>query len=77
MSTRETAYQIFEQLNEEQLKGFIAMFREIYPVKDDEQKIRDEAFETLESLRRSVPDFDEKRALEEYREEKYQEYWNL
>ncbi len=71
------AYQIFEQLNEEQLKGFIAMFREIYPVKDDEQKIRDEAFETLESLRRSVPDFDEKRALEEYREEKYQEYWNL
>ena len=54
------AYQIFEQLSEEQLKGFIAMFREIYPVKDDEQKVRDEAFETLESLRRSVPDFDEK-----------------
>ena len=71
MSTREMAYQIFEQLNEEQLKGFIAMFREIYPVKDDEQKIRDEAFETLESLRRSVPDFDEKKELEEYRKEKY------
>ena len=65
------AYQIFEQLNEEQLKGFIAMFREIYPVKDDEQKIRDEAFETLESLRRSVPDLKKKKELEEYRKEKY------
>ena len=59
MSTRDIAYSIFNRLSEEQLKGFIAMFREIYPVKDDEQKIRDEAFETLESLRRSVPDFDE------------------
>ena len=65
------AYQIFEQLNEEQLKGFIAMFREIYPVKKKKKKIRDEAFETLESLRRSVPDFDEKKELEEYRKEKY------
>lgn len=27
MSTRDIAYQIFEQLSEEQLKGFILMFR--------------------------------------------------
>ena len=65
------AYQIFEQLNEEQLKGFIAMFREIYPVYDEESNNREAAFEKLQALRRSVPDFDEDKELEEYRKERY------
>ena len=32
MSTQELAYSIFSRLNEEQLKGFIAMFKGMYPV---------------------------------------------
>ena len=65
------AYSIFEQLSEEQLKGFILMFRDIYPVRDDEQKVREEAFNRLESLRKSNHDLDEKKELAEYRIEKY------
>ena len=71
MSTRDIAYSIFNRLSEEQLKGFIAMFREIYPVVDEDQHKRDLAFEKLQALRRSVPDFDEDKELEEYRKEKY------
>ena len=63
MSTKEMAYSILEQLSEEQLKGFIALFSGVYPNKDDNdaQARRDEAFRNLESLRISVPDFDEKK----------------
>ena len=71
MSTRDIAYSIFNRLSEEQLKGFIAMFRELYPVVDEDQNKRDVAFQKLQALRRSVPEFDEKKALEEYRKEKY------
>ncbi len=71
MSTRDIAYSIFNRLSEEQLKGFIAMFREQYPVVDEDQNKRDVAFQKLQALRRSVPEFDEKKALEEYRKEKY------
>ena len=35
MSTKEIAYNIIEQLSEEQLKGFIALFQGVYPTKDD------------------------------------------
>ena len=59
MSTREMAYNIFLRLSEEQLKEFIAMFREQYPIEDEDQQ------------RRSVPDFDEEKELEEYRKERY------
>ena len=65
------AYNIFLRLSEEQLKGFIAMFREQYPIEDEDQQRRDIAFEKLEALRRSVPDFDEVKELEEYRKERY------
>ena len=65
MSTRDIAYSIFNRLSEEQLKGFIAMFREIYPVYDEDSINRETAFEKLQSLRRSVPDFDEDKELEE------------
>ena len=73
MSTRELAHSILEQLTEEQLKGFIALFGGIYQPSDstDDRARREEAFRGLESMRRSVPDFDEKKALAEYREEKF------
>lgn len=73
MSTREIAYSIFEQLTEEELEGFVALFRRVHPPKtvDSDQARRDEAFRKLESMRRNIPDFDEKKALSEYREEKY------
>ena len=51
MSTRDMAYSIFNRLSEEQLKGFIAMFREIYLVVDEDQHRRDIAFEKLQELR--------------------------
>lgn len=38
---------------------------------DKEMEERQRAFERLESLRRSIPDFDEKKELAEYRDEKY------
>ena len=73
MSTREIAQSIFEQLTEEQLKGFIALFSGVYHVSDSDngQERREEAFRKLESMRRNIPDFDEEKALEEYREEKF------
>ena len=71
MSTREMAYSIFVRLSEEQLKGFIAMFREQYPIADEDQQRRDIAFEKLQALRRDVPEFDEDKELEEYRNERY------
>ena len=73
MSTKEMAYSILEQLSEEQLKGFIALFSGVYPNKDDNdaQARRDEAFRNLEALRISVPDFDEKKELDEYRKERF------
>ena len=71
MSTKELAYSIFSRLSEEQLKGFIAMFQEMYPVDDCNQAQRDEAFEKLQNLRRTIPDLDEKKELEAYRTERY------
>lgn len=71
MSTRDIAYNIINRLSEEQLKGFVAMFRDFYPIDTDDQFKRDRAFENLQNLRRSVQDFDEKKELEEYRKERY------
>ena len=73
MSTKEIAYSILEQLSEEQLKGFIALFSGVYPNKDDNDDMaeRRAAFERLEKMCRPIPDLDEKKELAEYREEKY------
>ncbi len=71
MSTRDIAYSIFQQLTEEELQGFIALFKRIYPPKTDDMSERYEAFEKLEKLCKYIPDLDEKKELEEYREEKY------
>ena len=73
MSTKEMAYSIFEQLTEEELQGFVALFRRVHPPKTDEDDIaeRRAIFEELEKMRRPIPDLDEKKELAEYREEKY------
>ena len=81
MSTREIAYSIFQQLTEEELKGFIALFQRIYSVnsetspdidaESDEMEKRRAAFMRMEKLRRPIPDLNEKKELAEYREEKY------
>lgn len=71
MSTKELAYSIFSRLNEEQLKGFIAMFKEIYPVDENSSQSKKDAFEKLQNLRRTIPDLDEKKELDEYRSARY------
>ncbi|MEE0674565.1 MAG: hypothetical protein U0L58_07360 [Ruminococcus sp.] len=71
MSTKELAYSIFSRLNEEQLKGFIAMFKEIYPVDENSGQSKKDAFEKLQNLRRTIPDLDEKKELDEYRSARY------
>ena len=71
MSTREMAYSIFEQLTDEELQGFIALFKRLYLLEDDDMKERQAAFGRLEKMCRYVPDFDAKKELEEYRQEKY------
>lgn len=71
MSTREMAYSILDQLTESELQGFIALFSRTFLPKDDDMQRRREAFEKMEKLCRYIPDLDEKKTLDEYREEKY------
>lgn len=71
MSTKEMAYSIFSRLTDEQLEGFVAMFRELIPVANDDRQAREEAFEKMQALRRPISDLDEKKELEEYRTERY------
>ncbi len=71
MTTRELAYSIFEQLDERELQGFIALFSRAFPPKNDDMLERRAAFERLKKMCRSIPDLDEKKELEEYREERY------
>ena len=68
MSTRELAYSIFEQLNEEQLEGFIAMFGKFYLHANEQSQ---SALQVLESIIKPVPDLDYDKELAEYREGKY------
>jgi len=72
MSTKEMAYSIFNQLNEEQLKGFIAMFEKFYPVHENETSEKIMAFEELEKLRRPIQNLDEEDELNKWRMEKYE-----
>lgn len=73
MTTKEIAHSTIEQLAEEELEDFIAEFHRVHPseTNSDDQTRRDEAFKKLESLRKNKPNFDEKKALAEYREEKF------
>ena len=80
MSAKEMAYSIIDQLGEEELQGFITLFRRLYPPKDnlvnseqehDEMAERHAAFERMKKACHYIPDLDEKKELAEYREEKY------
>lgn len=80
MSTKEMAYSIIDQLGEEELQGFITLFRRLYPPKEnlengkqehDEMAERRAAFERMKNACRYIPNLDEKQELAEYREEKY------
>ncbi len=71
MSTKDIAYSIFNQLTEEQLKGFIALFSGIYSAENDDISERKAAFERMKSVCRYIPDLDEEKELEEYRNERY------
>ena len=70
MSTKEMAYSIIEQLTEEELQGFIALFKRLFQPKDDMEE-RKAAFERLEKSCRYIPDIDDDKELAEYREKKY------
>ena len=73
MSNRDLAIRIVDQMNEEQLIGFIAMFERFYHVRKgtDEDIEKKQAFERLEKMIRPIPDLDEEKELAEYREERY------
>ena len=72
MSTREMAYSIFQQMTDEELEGFVALFRNVHPPKIGDNSDKKTAFERLQSMiRPGTHDIDEKKELEEYRKEKY------
>jgi hypothetical protein len=71
MSVKEMAYNIIDHLSEEQLKGFVAMFGELYSMSDEKDQEKIKAFEELEKLHRPIPDIDENKELSEWRTEKY------
>lgn len=69
MSTREIAYNIFQQLTEEELTGFVMIFSKLHP---QEEEKTTSAFERLQTMiRPGTHDIDEKKELEQYRKEKY------
>ena len=73
MSTKEIASYIFESLDEEQLKGFIALFGKFFPgMCDAEEKTESEtAYAALKEMIHPVPNLDYEKELATYREEKY------
>lgn len=77
-SLRQDAIMMVQTLPENQLMFIVNIMRELsrlMPSKDmAENKTldsREQAFATLESLHRKIPDLDYERELAEYREEKY------
>ena len=72
MSTRELAHKILDNMNEEQLVGFISLFK-IYnvSVEEDDLMEREKAYEYLQKKIKPIPDLDYDKELAEYREEKY------
>ena len=72
MSTRETAYSIFQQLTDDELEGFVLIFSKLHPQKTVDPAESKTAFESLQSMiRPGTHDIDEKKELEQYRKEKY------
>lgn len=71
MSTRDIAHNIINNLSEEQLKGFIALFNGLNIDVDSSSDSRNEAFDKLMALRHSAPDFDEEKEYNDYLDERY------
>lgn len=74
MSKQEQALSILKRFSDEELDRFIAYFSIIYPVANDEEKLteKQKALREIQSIiHPSSTDIDDKKELEEYREEKY------
>ena len=71
MSVKEIAYNIIDNLSEEQIKGFIAMFGGFYSVPNENKDEKAKAFEELERLHRPIPNLDENKEISDWRTEKY------
>ena len=72
MSTREMAHKILDSMNEEQLVGFISLFK-VYNIftEDDDMMERERAYKSLRKKIKPIPDLDYDKELAKYREEKY------
>ena len=74
MSTKkEQAYIIIEQLSDERLKEFVSKYSRLLPAKTAHNQLsKEEAFTAMQKLKRSIPDLDEKKEIEEYRAKKHE-----
>ena len=73
MTTKEQAYIIIEQLSDEQLKEFVSKYSKLLPTKTAHNRFsKEEAFATMQKLKRSIPDLDEKKEIEEYRAKRHE-----
>ena len=69
---RQDAIKLLEQIPEEKLIFVVQIMqgmKGLYEAED--RKLREEAFQRLENMKRKVPDLDYEKELEEYRKEKY------
>ena len=71
MSTREMAHRILDNMNDEQLIGFISLFKVYSMSVEDDMIERERAYENLRKKIKPVPGLDYDKELAEYREEKY------
>ena len=72
MSTREMAHKILDNMNEEQLVGFISLFK-VYniSIEDDDLIERERAYDNLRKKIKPISNLDYDKELAEYRKEKY------
>ena len=77
MSTKELAYHIIDSMNEAELNGLVMMFIDKYPFNtgvhspSPDKQERDKAWSDFKKMCISRPDFDEKKAKDEYFREKF------
>ena len=74
MSTRERAHKILDNMNEEQIAGFVSLFGvfDIASTVDRNSKSeKEKAYDELRGMIKSVPELDYDKELAEFREEKY------
>ena len=71
MTAKEQAYSIINSLSEEQLNGFIAMFRAFINT-SSEHPDKMSTYRSLTGMLHPIPDLDYEKELEEYRKERYE-----